>query len=130
MAEYPSGYRYTEEHEWIDVDGEVGTVGITDHAQSELGDVVYIELPSVGDRLTEGEPFGSIESVKAVSELYAPTSGEVVEVHDELVERPELVNEDPQGDAWMIRMRLDDPDAVDRLMSADAYREFLAGSEA
>lgn len=129
MAEYPSGYRFTEEHEWIDVDGDVGTVGITDHAQSELGDVVYIELPSVGDRLGKGEPFGSIESVKAVSELYAPVSGEVVEVHDELVERPELVNEDPHGDAWMIRLRLDDPDAVGQLMSAEDYRKFLAESE-
>jgi glycine cleavage system H protein len=103
MAEYPQSYKYTAEHEWIFVEGDVGTIGITHHAQDELGDVVYVELPAAGDSLEAGKPFGTIESVKAVSELYAPVSGEVTEVHDELVDRPELVNEDPHGGAWMIR---------------------------
>ena len=129
MADYPDTYRYSEEHEWIDVDGEIGTVGITDHAQDELGDVVYLELPEVGDRVEAGEPFGSIESVKAVSELYAPLGGEVTEVHDALVEEPEIVNRDPHGDAWMIRIRLDDPSKAKGLLSAEDYRAFLEGSE-
>lgn len=129
MAEYPEDYRYTEEHEWISVDGDIGTVGITDHAQSELGDVVYLELPEVGERVEAGEAFGTIESVKAVSDLYAPASGEVTEVHDDLVDQPEVVNDDPHGDGWMIRVRLDDPRAVDELLSAAGYREFLEESE-
>ena len=126
MAEYPESYRYTVEHEWISVEGDVGTLGITDHAQAELGDVVYLELPAVGDRLEEGKRFGTIESVKAVSELYAPVSGEVIEVHDALVDTPELVNEDPHAGAWMVRIRVDDAAAVDALMSAADYQSFLA----
>lgn len=128
MADYPDTYRYTEEHEWIDLEGDAGTVGITDHAQSELGDVVYLELPGSGDRVEAGTPFGSIESVKAVSELFAPVNGEVIEVHDALIEEPEIVNEDPHGEAWMIRVRLDDPSEVDGLMSADQYRAYLEES--
>ena len=95
MADYPEDYKYTKEHEWISVEGNEGTVGITYHAQAELGDVVYVELPAVGDHLEAGQPFGTIESVKAVSELYAPVSGEVTGVHEELLDQPELVNEDP-----------------------------------
>jgi len=125
MAEYPEGYKYTKEHEWIHVDGGIGTIGITHHAQAELGDVVYVELPAVGDQLQANQPFGTIESVKAVSELYAPVSGEVTEVHDDLVDRPELVNEDPHEAAWMIRVRLADPADADALMSASDYASLL-----
>lgn len=122
MAEYPDSYRYTEEHEWISVDAEIGTVGITDHAQDELGDVVFVELPEVGSRVQAGATFGTIESVKAVSDLYAPVSGEVTEVNDELVDRPEVVNDDPHGAAWMVKIKLDDPGQVEGLMTAAAYQ--------
>ena len=108
MADYPEDYKYTKEHEWISVEGNEGTVGITYHAQAELGDVVYVELPAVGDHLEAGQPFGTIESVKAVSELYAPVSGEVTGVHEELLDQPELVNEDPHGAAWMVRVSMAD----------------------
>lgn len=131
MADYPDAYRYSEDHEWISVEGDIATVGITDHAQAELGDVVYVELPAVGDQLETGRPFGTIESVKAVSELYAPLSGEVTAVHEDLVERPEIVNEDPHGAAWMVKVKFADPGALDGLMSASDYRGFLeaAGGE-
>lgn len=129
MAEYPDDYRYTQEHEWISVEGDVGTIGITDHAQQELGDVVFVELPAPGDRLAAGEPFGTIESVKAVSDLYAPVDGEVLEVHDGLVDAPELVNEDPHGDAWMVRVKIDDLDQVEALMAAADYQQFLQVAE-
>jgi len=129
MADYPGGYRYTKEHEWISVEGEIGTIGITDHAQAELGDVVYVELPAVGDQITADQPFGTIESVKAVSELYAPVNGEVTEVHDGLVDSPEMVNEDPHGSAWMIKVKLADPAAVEGLMSAAEYTDFLESAD-
>jgi len=129
MADYPGGYRYTKEHEWISVEGEIGTIGITDHAQAELGDVVYVELPAVGDQITAEQPFGTIESVKAVSELYAPVNGEVTEVHDGLVDSPEMVNEDPHGSAWMIKVKLADPAAVEGLMSAAEYTDFLESAD-
>ena len=125
MADYPETYRYTQEHEWITVDGGEGTIGITDHAQAELGDVVYVELPAVGDQVQAGQPFGTIESVKAVSELYSPVSGEITAVHEELVDRPELVNEDPHSAAWMVRVNLADGSEVDGLMSAADYLAFL-----
>jgi len=125
MAEYPDSYRYTKDHEWISAEGDVVTVGITDHAQNELGDVVYLELPEVGDRIVEGQPFGTIESVKAVSDLNAPVSGEITEVHTGLIDAPELVNEDPHAGAWMVRVRLDDAAAVEALWGADEYRKFL-----
>jgi glycine cleavage system H protein len=125
MADYPEAYKYSQEHEWIAVDGDMGTIGITDHAQAELGDVVYVEFPAVGDHVEVGAPFGTIESVKAVSELYAPVSGEIIEVHDDLVDRPELVNEDPHSGAWMVKIRLSDAGQVDALLTADAYKSFL-----
>jgi glycine cleavage system H protein len=128
MADYPEAYRYTKEHEWIAVDDGVGTIGITDHAQAELGDVVYVELPAVGDAFVVGQPFGTIESVKAVSELYAPIDGEVVEVHGDLVDKPELVNEDPHGAAWMVKVKLSDPAAVEALLSAADYQALLDAS--
>lgn len=125
MAEYPDAYAYSEEHEWISVEGDTGTIGITHHAQDELGDVVYVELPDPGTRVTQGETFGTIESVKAVSDLYAPVSGEVTEVNDDLVERPEMVNEDPHGAAWMVKITLEDGSQVDGLMSAAEYQEHI-----
>ena len=125
MAEYPESYRYTKDHEWISLEGDVGTVGITDHAQNELGDVVFLELPEVGDRIEEGQPFGTIESVKAVSDLYAPVSGEITEVHTGLIDAPELVNDDPHAGAWMVRVRLDDAAVVEALWGADAYMKYL-----
>ena len=129
MADYPEDYKYTKEHEWIAVEGNEGTVGITYHAQAELGDVVYVELPAVGDHLEAGQPFGTIESVKAVSELYAPVSGKVTEVHEELLDQPELVNEDPHGAAWMVRLSMADSSEMKGLLSFSDYVSFLESAE-
>jgi len=129
MADYPEDYKYTKEHEWIAVEGNEGTVGITYHAQAELGDVVYVELPAVGDHLEAGQPFGTIESVKAVSELYAPVSGKVTEVHEELLDQPELVNEDPHGAAWMVRLSMADSSEMKGLLSFSDYVSFLESTE-
>ena len=129
MADYPEDYKYTKEHEWIAVEGNEGTVGITYHAQAELGDVVYVELPAVGDHLEAGQPFGTIESVKAVSELYAPVSGKVTEVHEELLDQPELVNEDPHGAAWMVRVSMADSSEAEGLLSFSDYVSFLESTE-
>ena len=129
MADYPEDYKYTKEHEWIAVEGNEGTVGITYHAQAELGDVVYVELPAVGDHLEAGQPFGTIESVKAVSELYAPVSGEVTGVHEELLDQPELVNEDPHGAAWMVRVSMADSSEMEGLLSFSDYVSFLESTE-
>jgi glycine cleavage system H protein len=121
---YPAGYKYTKEHEWIELAGERGKIGITDYAQQQLGDVVYIELPEVGARLKEGQSFGTIESVKAVSELYAPVSGEVVEVNAALKDKPETVNADPHG-SWMIAIKLTNPTEADGLMDASQYETLV-----
>ena len=121
----PEDNRYAKSHEYVHVEGEVGTIGITDYAQKELGDVVFVELPQVGSTLEAGDELGSIESVKAVSELFAPVSGEVVEVNEALTEKPDLVNTDPWGDGWMIRVRLSDPTEVDELMTAEEYEEYI-----
>ena len=129
MADYPEDYKYTKEHEWIAVEGNEGTVGITYHAQAELGDVVYVELPAVGDHLEAGQPFGTIESVKAVSELYAPVSGEVTGVHEELLDQPELVNEDPHGAAWMVMVSMADSSEMEGLLSFSDYVSFLESAE-
>ncbi|HZT70034.1 MAG TPA: glycine cleavage system protein GcvH [Terriglobia bacterium] len=127
---YPEEFHYTKDHEWVRVDGETGTIGITDHAQKELGDIVYVELPKAGDALRAAEVFGTVESVKAVSEIYAPVSGEVTEVNTRLNEHPELLNSDPHGAAWLIRVRLSDPKEVQKLMSAAEYEAYIgeAGS--
>ena len=120
----PSDLLYTKEHEWLRIDGETGTVGITDHAQQELGDVVYVELPKPGDKFDSGAAFGSVESVKAVSELFMPVSGEVVEINEELGNAPERINADPYGVGWMLRLRLTNKGETAGMMSAQQYDEF------
>ena len=121
----PEDSRYAKSHEYVHMEGEIGTIGITDYAQKELGDVVFVELPQVGTQLDQGDELGSIESVKAVSELFTPVSGEVIEINEALAEKPELVNTDPYGDGWMIRIRLSQPVEVDEMMTADEYDEYL-----
>ena len=120
----PENLLYTRDHEWLRVEGETGTVGITDHAQRELGDVVYVEVPKVGDKFTAGQTFGTVESVKAVSELFVPASGEVVAVNEELRAAPETINQDPYGKGWMIRIRLGNKSETATLMSAKQYDEY------
>jgi glycine cleavage system H protein len=122
---YPDDLRYTKDHEWIRVEGDRGRVGITEYAQEQLGDVVFLELPEVGRKLQAGEVFGTVESVKAVSELFSPVAGEVLEVNAELVKKPELVNSDPHGAAWMVVVRLADPKAAGALMDAKGYQAFV-----
>ncbi|MBO2531633.1 glycine cleavage system H protein [Planifilum fulgidum] len=123
----PSELKYSEEHEWLKVEGEGrARIGITDFAQSELGDIVFVELPEVGDEVTAGEPFGSVESVKTVSELYAPVSGKVVEVNEALADSPENVNTSPYGDGWMIVVEMSDPSQVDQLLTAEQYKETIS----
>ncbi|EIJ80654.1 glycine cleavage system protein H [Bacillus methanolicus PB1] len=121
----PKELRYSEEHEWVKVEGNKVRVGITDFAQSELGDIVFVELPEAGDKVTVNEPFGSVESVKTVSELYAPISGKVVEVNEELNDNPEFVNESPYEKAWMIVIEPSDISEVDNLMTAEQYEEMI-----
>jgi len=123
---YPTDYRYTKEHEWIKVDGQIGTVGITDYAQHELGDVVFVELPKPGAKLQASQSFGTVESVKAVSEIYSPVSGEVVEVNAALANAPETINKDPHGAAWMIKIKLANPAELANLMDAAAYQAYIA----
>ncbi len=122
---HPSDRKYSNEHEWVIVEGDVATIGISEFAQDQLGEVVYVDLPSVGDTLNAGDTFGEIESVKSVSELYAPVTGEVVQVNDSLSDTPETVNQDPHGEGWMIKVRVDDPSETEGLMSADEYDEFI-----
>ena len=126
---YPADLKYTKEHEWVRIDGNTGTVGITDFAQQQLGDVVYVDLPEVGAKLTAGQVFGSIESVKAVSELFAPVSGEVVEVNKAAVEEPGIVNDDPFGDGWLVKVKLSTDEEISKLMSAEQYAEYLKEEE-
>ena len=127
---YPSEYRYTKEHEWIKVSGGTGTIGITDYAQHELGDVVFVEMPAVGAKITAGQVFGTVESVKAVSEIFAPVSGEVTEANAALSDTPETLNADPHGAGWLIKIKLADPAEVSGLMDAAAYQAFISEKEA
>ena len=123
---YPETYKYTKEHEWVHVEGEIGTVGITDHAQSELGDIVFVELPKAGSKVTKGETFGSVESVKAVSDIYSPVSGEVAAVNESLSTNPEKLNEDPHGEAWLLRIKLSTPGEINELLSAADYQKYIS----
>jgi len=117
----PANCKYSEEHEWVKVEGNTATVGITEFAQGELGDIVFVELPNVGDTISFGDPFGSVESVKTVSELYAPVSGKVVKVNDALNDAPERINESPYEDGWMIVVEMSDPSELDKLWTAEKY---------
>ncbi|HEX9493804.1 MAG TPA: glycine cleavage system protein GcvH [Thermoanaerobaculia bacterium] len=121
----PEDNRYAKSHEYVHIEGQTGTIGITDYAQKELGDVVFVELPQVGTQLEQGDELGSIESVKAVSELFAPVSGEVVEVNEALSTKPELVNTDPYGDGWMVKVKVSTPEEADELMNAEEYEEYI-----
>ena len=123
---YPKDYRYTKEHEWIKAEGATGTIGITDYAQHELGDVVFVELPKVGTQLKAGQSLGTVESVKAVSEIFTPVSGEGTETNPALVDAPEKINSDPHGSAWLIKIRLADPKEPASLMDAAAYEAYIA----
>jgi glycine cleavage system H protein len=123
---YPTDYRYTKQHEWVKVDGAVGTVGITDYAQHELGDVVFVDMPKTGVKIKAGGSFGTVESVKAVSEIYSPVSGEVIETNPLLADAPEKINSDPHVAAWLIKVKLDDPKEASGLMDAAAYQAYIA----
>ncbi|HZP45978.1 MAG TPA: glycine cleavage system protein GcvH [Candidatus Binataceae bacterium] len=124
--EAPAGLKYSKEHEWVTTDEAVATIGITDHAQEQLGEIVFVELPAVGDSVSKDDPFGVIESVKAVSDIYAPVSGSVVAVNEELAESPETVNEDPYGDGWLIKVRVSDPTDFEDLMDSEEYESMVA----
>lgn len=123
--QYPEELKYTEDHEWIRFDGDVATVGITDYAQGELGDIVYVDVNTVGDTLEKGDIFGSVEAVKTVSDLFLPISGEILEINPALDSAPELVNNDPYGEGWMIRFKVTNPGELDDLMTVDAYKELV-----
>ena len=122
---YPKDYRYTKEHEWVSVAGEVATIGITSHAQDQLGDVVFVELPQVSAKLHAGQTFGTVESVKAVSDIYSPISGDVVEINEELIDAPEKINEDPHGDGWLVKAKIANKAELDSLMSAEDSQQYV-----
>ncbi len=124
--EFPADLKYSKEHEWVLIEGTVAMVGITDFAQDQLGDIVFVELPAVGDKTSKDDAFGVVESVKAVSDVYAPVSGTVIEVNDDLPENPEMLNEDPYGDGWIIKIEMSDLDELDDLMNATEYEEYVA----
>lgn len=124
--EIPSGLKYSKEHEWVVTEGSVATIGITDHAQDQLGEIVYIELPAVGEKISKDDPFGVVESVKAVSDIYAPISGTIVEVNEDLPESPEIVNEDPYGDGWLVKVKFSDTTDFDDLLDNEEYEELIA----
>lgn len=127
MSNIPLTLKYTQDHEWIAVEGNHGKIGITDHAQEELGDIVYVELPDVGDKIVKGEPFGSVESVKAASDLMAPVSGTVIQVNESLDDSPELVNESPYDDGWMIVVEVEDESELDDLLTPAEYKSLVEG---
>ncbi len=123
--EFPEGLKYTKEHEWVLVEDRTATIGITEYAQQELGDIVYVELPELGEKIVKDDPFGAVESVKAVSDIYAPVSGTVIEVNDTLPDSPETINDDAYGDGWMIKVEMSDADDLKDLMSAEEYAEYV-----
>ncbi len=124
--EFPEDLRYSKEHEWVLVEGNVATVGITDYAQEQLGEIVYVELPEVGEKVSKDDAFGVVESVKTVSDVYAPVSGSVIEVNDDLPGNPELLNDDPYGDGWMLKIEMSDPDELEDLMTSEEYERYVA----
>jgi glycine cleavage system H protein len=126
---YPENFRYTKEHEWVHVEGDIATIGITDHAQHELGDIVYVDLPKIGAHLEQGKSLGSVESVKAVSDVYAPVGGEVTEINGALADAPEKLNEDPHGAAWLIKLKLSDAAQLQNLMTAAAYQTYVGAEK-
>jgi len=126
MSVYPDDRRYTRSHEWIRVDGDVGTIGISDHAQKELGEIVFVDLPDVGEIFDAGQEFGTIESVKAVSEIFLPVAGEIIEINKALTDEPGAVNEDPHGDGWLVKIKLSSDGELDSLLSAADYEKFVA----
>ena len=126
---YPENYRYTKEHEWVLVEGDAGTIGITDHAQDALGDIVYVDLPKAGARIEQGKSLGSVESVKAVSDIYSPVSGEVADVNRALADAPEMLNSDPHGAGWLVKIRLSAPADLEGLMSAAEYESYIGAEK-
>ena len=129
MNIYPKNFRYTREHEWVRVDGNTGTIGITDHAQQELGDIVFVDLPKTGTRVEQGGTLGSVESVKAVTDVYAPVSGEVIEINQALATAPEKLNTDPHGEAWLVKIRLSATKELERLLSAADYQAYIGAEK-
>lgn len=125
MSSYPEKLLYTKEHEWVEAQDGIATVGITDHAQHALGDIVYVDLPKVGSRIEQGKTFGSVESVKAVSDIFAPVSGEITEVNEELATTPEKLNQDPHGRAWLVKVRMSAADEIKKLLSASDYQNYV-----
>jgi glycine cleavage system H protein len=122
---YPENFRYTKEHEWVLDEAGTATIGITDHAQSELGDIVYVDLPKVGDKITQGASFGSVESVKAVSDIYAPCTGEVVAINEALTSAPETLNQDPHAAGWLVKVKLSAPEEIGKLLTAAEYQQYI-----
>jgi len=127
--EYPDDFYYTKTHEWIKVQGNIGIVGITEYAQKQLGDIVYIELPEIGEKFEAGDPIGSIESVKAVSEVFIPVSGEIIEVNEKVATEPDIVNSDAHGAGWLIKIKINDKSELDNLMDSDEYQEYIEEEE-
>ncbi|HJT89091.1 MAG TPA: glycine cleavage system protein GcvH [Bryobacteraceae bacterium] len=126
---YPENFRYTKEHEWVRLDGDTATIGITDHAQQELGDIVYVDLPKPGTRVDQGKTLGSVESVKAVSDIYAPVGGEVVEINQSLADAPEKLNADPHGEAWLVKLKLANAAELEKLMPAAEYQTYIGAEK-
>ena len=126
---YPNNFRYTKEHEWVRVEDGIATMGITDHAQNELGDIVYVDLPKPGAAVEKGKALGTVESVKAVSEIFSPATGEVTEINGSLADAPEKLNEDPHGDAWLVKIRLRTPEGLMELMSAAEYEAYIGAEK-
>lgn len=129
MSNIPEELKYSKDHEWVSVEDDVATIGITDYAQEALGDVVYVELPGEGENFDSHDAFGSVESVKAVSEIFTPVAGEIIESNEDLNDTPEVVNDDPYGDAWLVKVKMDNSGEVDALLSAEEYAEFLESEE-
>ncbi len=123
---YPKELRYTKEHEWVRVDGDTAVIGITSHAQDQLGDIVFVELPKTGAKAHAAQSFGTVESVKAVSDIYAPLSGDIVEVNEDLIDAPETVNQDPHGGGWLIKIKISDKTELDTLMTAEDYESYVS----